>query len=552
MIAVIGGGGGFKGLGTYLLHDENGQTAERVAWTSCHNLDTDDPDRAAGRMIHTFESRDALKEAAGIKATGRKVKEPLSHIVLSWHADDEPTREQMQAAGLEALTALKAEGYQALFVAHNDREQQHLHIMLNRISPEDGRALNMRQEQKKLQAWALDYEKRHGQDHCPKRQEKAEAAAKGEPTDNTPRIPRHLYELQNQFRKEAASNDNLPPFERFLREQRHADGQLKAATRQMHQGHRDELKKLSATLKTDKQRLWEDRQSAWQRLEEQERQILRRQFAERKMKARSEWRSFHQNERDVSGWFRNVAQAVRGADIGERGRLAAYWGAVTDRGERQAILAGVQKRERDLLYRNYRQRLQEGSAQLKASHATKLEEARSGFLEDRARTLTRQAQEKQANAQAWQQRKADRSEAYRQFQERQRAAQARSAFARTFDQATRPGPAPQKAKPMPYTKDGAYIDPTAPEPKPARQPERPRDPGPSYEAQKAGGVLPEKNAAGLDAEPVRSARSEWRDRAAAKAQADKKAQARNLSLPERAEQRKQEGRTASKDRDFER
>lgn len=71
----------------------------------------------------------------------------------------------------------------------------------------------------------------------------------------------------------------------------------------------------------------------------------------------------------------------------------------------------------------------------------------------------------------------------------------------------------KQAKPMPYSKDGTYIDPTAPEARPQSQPERPRDPGPSHEAQKAAQVLPEPNRTGLDAKPLTEAAAETRGQA---------------------------------------
>jgi hypothetical protein len=67
---------------------------------------------------------------------------------------------------------MKAMGWaehQALIVAHNDTRHPHLHLIINRVHPDTGRALNDWQERKRAQAWAHDYERRHGAILCPAR-----------------------------------------------------------------------------------------------------------------------------------------------------------------------------------------------------------------------------------------------------------------------------------------------------------------------------------------------------------------------------------------------
>jgi len=71
MIVKIGGGGkSCKGLSTYLTHDVNAQTQDRVAWTHTHNLANDDVPSAVNEMYLTRENAELLKQEAGLRGGG--------------------------------------------------------------------------------------------------------------------------------------------------------------------------------------------------------------------------------------------------------------------------------------------------------------------------------------------------------------------------------------------------------------------------------------------------------------------------------------------------
>lgn len=78
---------------------------------------------------------------AGVKNTGRKSDLHVQHLTLSWHEDeaDSLDRESMLAAADSAITSLGAQDRQAMIVCHNDEPHPHVHILLNRVSPDDGR-----------------------------------------------------------------------------------------------------------------------------------------------------------------------------------------------------------------------------------------------------------------------------------------------------------------------------------------------------------------------------------------------------------------------------
>jgi relaxase-like protein len=76
----------------------------------------------------------------------------------------------MEAAAREALKALGMENARALFVAHNDTEHAHLHVVASRINPETGRAFSDTNDWIKINGWALEYERQSGVIRCQRRE----------------------------------------------------------------------------------------------------------------------------------------------------------------------------------------------------------------------------------------------------------------------------------------------------------------------------------------------------------------------------------------------
>ncbi|MFA6016290.1 MAG: relaxase/mobilization nuclease domain-containing protein [Gallionellaceae bacterium] len=181
MIPVIAQNGtSFKGAFAYYGHDKNASTTERVAFTESVNLRTNDPDKAWRVMMHTALAQDHLKAAAGIKATGRKLETTVFAYSLSWAIGQNPTKEDMIAAGYDSLEALKAAGYQVFMFAHKDEPQPHLHIVINRVHPETGIAFDPEFSKMQLSRWAEKYEREHGQIFCQRRVENNQKRAQGE------------------------------------------------------------------------------------------------------------------------------------------------------------------------------------------------------------------------------------------------------------------------------------------------------------------------------------------------------------------------------------
>lgn len=191
MIVRIGRRGtSFKGASLYYLHDKRqpGEvvrlTSERVAWTESVNLANSDPEHAWREMWRTAADQKALKREAGLRTSGNAVRAPVLPIVLSWEKSDKPSPEHQREAAHALLERMGWDKHQALLVAHNDTEHQHVHILLNRVNPENGLALTESFSHRHAQAWALRYQREHGQHWCPQREINAQARAKGERTED--------------------------------------------------------------------------------------------------------------------------------------------------------------------------------------------------------------------------------------------------------------------------------------------------------------------------------------------------------------------------------
>ncbi|NCC41802.1 MAG: relaxase/mobilization nuclease domain-containing protein, partial [Gammaproteobacteria bacterium] len=180
MIAKQHSARSFAAVSDYLLHDKQARTDKRVAWMEADNIWSDNPRRAARQMARTFDEATRLKSEAGLAATGRRVVSPVFHFSLSWAQDEVPTRAHMAEQARDVLKKLGLGEHQALIVCHDDEPHPHVHILVSRIHPETGRANNLPHSKRKLQDWALAYERAQGKIRCKLREENAKKLERGE------------------------------------------------------------------------------------------------------------------------------------------------------------------------------------------------------------------------------------------------------------------------------------------------------------------------------------------------------------------------------------
>ena len=138
MIAVSSSGKSFRALAAYLASGRTGEERDRVAWSVARNLPTSQPELAA-----TFMRATAAQSA--------KVEKPVYHVVLSFDPADMPDRAAMERVADKVLDRLGLAEHQAVIVAHRDRSHAHVHLLVNRVHPELGRAWERWKDQPVIQ-----------------------------------------------------------------------------------------------------------------------------------------------------------------------------------------------------------------------------------------------------------------------------------------------------------------------------------------------------------------------------------------------------------------
>jgi hypothetical protein len=138
MIAVSSSGKTFRALAAYLANSRSGVDQDRVAWTASRNLPTSEPELAATFMRATAGQSD-------------RIQKPVYHVALSFDPNDPVDRANMERVADRLLERLGLAEHQALIVAHRDRAHAHLHLLVNRVHPENGKAWERWKDQPVIQ-----------------------------------------------------------------------------------------------------------------------------------------------------------------------------------------------------------------------------------------------------------------------------------------------------------------------------------------------------------------------------------------------------------------
>lgn len=371
---VAGKGRSFKGAGLYYLHDKKALTSDRVAFTHTLNLPTEDADKAIGWMAHTAMRQAEIKVAAGGVAKGRKLRDPVYAYSLSWSPDEQPTKEQMLAAGVETLKRLGLEGHEAVLIAHNDEPHPHLHLIVNRVNPETGIAAPLSNDHLKLSEWAEAYERAQGKILCEQRVE-----------NNARR--------KKEFVKDRTSQ-NAAEFHRWRKER------LDAALARRNQ----ETKALAARHARQQADLKATRDDL---IDERRREAKAHQkplWADLYRKQRIEQRTFDQAQRTTFGrlryWLTNRHLDRWGGQSADRqGMLARAFQIVVNRDIMGKALAAKHEADRKALSAQLRADTQKSIARVHKAHDRVAQDAKREQAETRALLREKHSRESQKVAQ---------------------------------------------------------------------------------------------------------------------------------------------------------
>lgn len=406
-------GSSFKGAAAYLLHDKGrASTSERVSWTDARNLALDDPQLGWRIMAATAMDQDRLKQNAGIKATGRKSDTPVLHLTLSWHPDEKATlsREEMKLAAEGAIAALGAEDHQALIIAHNDETHPHLHILLNRVNPNDGRMLSSSKEKLNLSRWAESYEKERGRIYCEERVHNNEARDRGEYTRGVKDQHRRLFEEIRDGLK--VSNDNRDFAAEVRKRQKAIDLELSKKGREQAIRQKKQWQDLKTELMQRKQHERERSTTLKSRMVDTIGEAYKKSRQALEERHRFERQNFERREASLAGRLKNTLDALQGTfrreAAPEKAAIGRLFKIVASKDARWQSLNDRQAREQKALQGQQKSKEREASARVKEITRIRILRARMEFLDKRKALVQAQQQERRTLQREWRQRHRER------------------------------------------------------------------------------------------------------------------------------------------------
>lgn len=150
-------GNGFRGCLSYLTRGRQGKNPERVEWSSTRNL---------GRLDAQGDAKEIGRIMRATANLSSRTKKPVLHLPISWTKEDAPKldREKMERVADRLLKELGLENHQAAIYAHNDTGHKHIHILVNRIDPETGRAWSTSRDWQRINKVLADEERELGLD----------------------------------------------------------------------------------------------------------------------------------------------------------------------------------------------------------------------------------------------------------------------------------------------------------------------------------------------------------------------------------------------------
>jgi hypothetical protein len=126
-IQNLKGQSSFKRLNDYITGKTNRKPEEKIAFTDCINLTS----------VET-----ATLEMEALAFQNKRCGDPVMHLLLSWRENENPTREQVQKAVKITLSELDLTECQTLYSLHQNTDNMHLHLCVNRVHPETYLAIN--------------------------------------------------------------------------------------------------------------------------------------------------------------------------------------------------------------------------------------------------------------------------------------------------------------------------------------------------------------------------------------------------------------------------
>lgn len=119
-----------NGLADYITAPENTQSIEKCIASGAENF-----------LTRTHEGQKAEMVALAQEAV--RSKDPIEHFILSWKENEKPTPEQAKEAVEIFVKQCGLTGHQYIWGLHDDTQNMHVHIAINRIHPVTYKAIEI-------------------------------------------------------------------------------------------------------------------------------------------------------------------------------------------------------------------------------------------------------------------------------------------------------------------------------------------------------------------------------------------------------------------------
>lgn len=137
------------GLASYILNEKN-------LPSSTLNSISSNPARADGLSVYILDHKDQgekvghsgalnfisdqprvqAREMAALAQDAPRSKDPIAHYVISWKEYEQPTPQQVDQAVEIFLEKMELTEHQTIYALHQDTDNAHLHIVVNRVHPD--------------------------------------------------------------------------------------------------------------------------------------------------------------------------------------------------------------------------------------------------------------------------------------------------------------------------------------------------------------------------------------------------------------------------------
>lgn len=103
------------------------------------------------RNLSSSDWRNAGVEMLLTSELSQRVQKPYYHLVLSWHALERPTENQMVEAMDHLICKLGLDEHQIAIGTHNDTGRRHIHAVANTVHPTTGKTWSKSNDQQKIE-----------------------------------------------------------------------------------------------------------------------------------------------------------------------------------------------------------------------------------------------------------------------------------------------------------------------------------------------------------------------------------------------------------------